>query len=257
LNRAAPQFLTVAEPGDPRDIALIRSEGRGPAVIWLGGFRSDMRATKAEALAAWAAGQGRSFVRFDYSGHGESGGDFADGTISRWLADSLAVIVAEGGDAPILVGSSMGGWLALLAALRLKAAGQPAGGLVLIAPAVDFARELMWAQFPDEVKAQIMETGQWMRPSAYSPEPYPITRALIEDGDAHRLFGAPILPGCPVTILQGMQDPDVPWGHAMTLVEHLPADDVTVTLIKDGDHRLSRDQDIALLIRAVEAMLTV
>jgi pimeloyl-ACP methyl ester carboxylesterase len=151
----------------------------------------------------------------------------------------------------------MGGWLALLAALRLKAAGQPAGGLVLIAPAVDFARELMWAQFPDEVKAQIMETGQWMRPSAYSPEPYPITRALIEDGDSHRLFGAPILPGCPVTILQGMQDPDVPWGHAMTLVEHLPADDVTVTLIKDGDHRLSRDQDIALLIRAVEAMLSV
>lgn len=226
-----------------------------PTVIWLGGFRSDMRATKAEALANWASGQDRRFVRFDYTGHGESEGDFALATISVWLADALAVIAAHGGKAPVLVGSSMGGWLALLAARALKASGHGLGGLVLVAPAVDFTEELMWAHLPDDIRQAIIRTGQWLRPSAYAPEPYPITRALIEDGRHHLLFGAPIEPGCPVAILQGMQDPDVPWQHAMKLVEHLPADRVSLTLVKDGDHRLARDQDIALLIRAVTAML--
>jgi pimeloyl-ACP methyl ester carboxylesterase len=219
MDKATPDFITRDDAPGERRLAVIASKGaRSPAIIWLGGFRSDMRATKAEALAGWADRDGRRFVRFDYTGHGESEGDFSRSTISVWLADAMAVIAAEGGNAPILVGSSMGGWLALLA-------------------------------------ARIMQGGQWLRSSVYASEPYPITRALIEDGRHHLLFGLPIEPGCPVTILQGMQDPDVPWQHAMKLVEHLPADQVTLTLIKDGDHRLSRDQDIDLLIRAITALL--
>lgn len=224
-------------------------------MIWLGGFRSDMLATKADALAAWATEAGRAFLRFDYTGHGLSQGRFEDATISVWLADTLAMIASHGGARPILVGSSMGGWLALLAARAMQATGGDApGGLVLIAPAVDFTHELMWEQFPEAVRREIGDTGLWLRHSAYSPEPYPITRALIEDGRTHALFGAPIKPGCPVAILQGMADPDVPWNHAVKLVEHMPADDVTLTLIKDGDHRLSRPQDIAMLRSAVSRM---
>lgn len=251
MNALVPQFLRRDDQPSIRDLAYLKQNGAGPAIVWLGGFRSDMRATKAEALAAWADEHGRAFLRFDYTGHGESEGRFEDATISVWLADALGIIAAEGGPSPVLVGSSMGGWLALLAARSLKANGKAASGLVLIAPAVDFTEELMWAQFPEDVREEISRKGQWLRPSAYSPEPYPITRALIEDGRTHRLFGQPIEPGCPVTILQGMADPDVPWQHAMKLIEHLPSDDVTLTLIKDGDHRLSRDSDIALLIRAV------
>lgn len=256
MDKSTPDFITREDAPGERRLAVIAGAGaQSPAIIWLGGFRSDMRATKAEALARWAEREGRRFVRFDYTAHGESEGDFARSTISVWLADVLAVIAAHGGAAPLLVGSSMGGWLALLAARALKARGQTAAGLVLIAPAVDFTEELMWSRFPADVQAAIMQTGQWLRPSIYAPEPYPITLALIEDGRRHLLFGAPIEPGCPVTILQGMQDPDVPWQHAMKLVEHLPADQVTLTLIKDGDHRLSRDQDIDLLIKAVAALL--
>jgi pimeloyl-ACP methyl ester carboxylesterase len=250
-----PQFLLRQDAPQPRKLALIKQAGRGPAIIWLGGFRSDMLATKADALARWCQDEGHSLLRFDYTGHGLSGGSFADATISVWLEDTLAMIEAEGGPAPILVGSSMGGWLALLAARVLKARSAPLSGLVLIAPAVDFTEELMWRSMSDEARNEVMTRGQWLRASAYSAEPYPITRALIEDGRHHLMFGAPIEPGCPVTILQGMIDPDVPWQHAMTLMEHLPADDVTLTLIKDGDHRLSRDSDIALLIRTVATMV--
>jgi pimeloyl-ACP methyl ester carboxylesterase len=252
----APQFLDRDDQPGKRRLACLATQGAGPTVVWLGGFRSDMRATKAQALAGWAAAEGRSFLRFDYTGHGESGGRFEEATISVWLADVLAVLAAYGGDSPVLVGSSMGGWLALLAARALKADGPPLGGLVLIAPAVDFTEDLMWASFPEDVRQTILRDGQWLRPSAYSPEPYPITRALIEDGRRHLLFGKPITPGCPVAILQGMDDPDVPWPHAMKLIEHLPADDVTLSLVKDGDHRLSRPQDIALLLRTVAAMGT-
>ncbi|MCX7325442.1 MAG: alpha/beta hydrolase [Hyphomicrobiales bacterium] len=256
MDKATPDFITRENAPGERRLAVIAGKGaRSPAIIWLGGFRSDMRATKAEALARWAERENRRFVRFDYTAHGESEGDFSTSTISVWLADAMAVIAAHGAHAPLLVGSSMGGWLALLAAKAMRARGQAAGGLVLIAPAVDFTEELMWSRFPADVQAAIMQGGQWLRPSIYAPEPYPITRALIEDGRRHLLFGAPIEPGCPVTILQGMQDPDVPWQHAMKLVEHLPADQVTLTLIKDGDHRLSRDQDIELLITAVTALL--
>lgn len=258
MNNLRPQFLARHDAPGPRKLAYLKQQGQGPAqgpaIVWLGGFRSDMLATKAEALAAWGASCSRATLRFDYTGHGFSEGRFEDATISVWLADTLALVDAEAGPGPVLVGSSMGGWLALLAARALKQRGTPVSGLVLIAPAVDFTEELMWATMPDAVRTEIMMTGRWLRPSAYSPEPYPITRALIEDGRKHRLFGGPIEPGCPVAILQGMADPDVPWQHAMKLVEHLPADDVTLTLIKDGDHRLSRDSDIALLIRAVASI---
>jgi pimeloyl-ACP methyl ester carboxylesterase len=249
-----PRFLERHDAPGSRRLAFDLIGGDGQVVIWLGGFRSDMLATKAEALAGWARARRRSFLRFDYTGHGLSEGRFEDATISVWLADTLAMIAAHGGLRPILVGSSMGGWLALLAARQMRAASAPAGGLVLIAPAVDFTHDLMWEQFPDAVRHEIETSGRWLRASAYSPEPYPITRALIEDGRGHAMFGAPIIPGCPVTILQGMADPDVPWSHAIKLVEHLPADDVTLTLIKDGDHRLSRPQDIALLLKAVDQM---
>lgn len=248
-----PQFLDVRDGERERRLAMVLTPGDSPAIVWLGGFRSDMRATKAEALARWGDQNRRRVVRFDYSGHGESEGRFEDGTISAWLTDALAVIRAEAGPAPVLVGSSMGGWIALLAARTLRRARDPhaPSALVLIAPAVDFTQRLMWERLPPEVKAEIETTGQWLRPSAYSPEPYPITRRLIEDGRRHLLLDGPVEPGCPVTILQGMRDPDVPWEHAMELVERLPADSVTLSLVRDGDHRLSREEDIALLLDAV------
>ncbi len=254
MTAGDPQFLDVGSALDSRRIAYRRREGRGPTVVWLGGFRSDMLATKAAALDAWAERNGRAFLRFDYSGHGESGGRFEDGTISRWTEDALAVLDARVADAPILVGSSMGGWIALLVAReRARRGPAPPAGLVLIAPAVDFTERLMWEHFPEPVREEIRETGVFLRPSAYG-DPYPITRGLIEDGRNNLLFGAPILPGCPVHILQGMQDPDVPWRHAMTLLEHLPGDETAITLIKDGDHRLSRDEDLVRLIAAVEGI---
>ncbi len=246
--------MHIEAGAERRRIAVLRREGSGPTIVWLGGFKSDMRATKANALDSWAERSGRAFLRFDYSGHGESSGDFADGTIGAWREDALAAIDAFAGERPVLVGSSMGGWIALLIALDMKRREAPASGMVLIAPAADFTEALMWPQLPPEAKRDIEEKGVWMRPSQYSPEPYPITRRLFEEGRSHLLLDKPIEPGCPVHILQGMQDPDVPWSHAMTLMEHLPADAATLTLIKDGDHRLSREQDLAMLVRAVEGI---
>ncbi|HYF54482.1 MAG TPA: alpha/beta hydrolase [Salinarimonas sp.] len=239
-----------------RAIAVLEREGAGPPVVWCGGFRSDMRATKATALDEWAATRGRHLVRFDYAGHGESGGDFEACTISTWLEDALTVLERLVPEPPVLVGSSMGGWIALLAtrALRERAPERAPRGLVLVAPAPDFTERLMWAAFPEDIRRAILETGRYLRPSLYDERPYPITRALIEDGRRHLLLDGPIATGCPVHILQGMQDPDVPWEHAMTLLEHLPGEDVAMTLVKDGDHRLSRPEDIERLVRAVEAI---
>jgi len=250
------QFLVCETPAGPVRIAVQARAGAAPAIVWLGGFMSDMTSTKAAALDVLAERTGRASVRFDYSGHGVSEGRFEDGTIGAWLDQSLAVIERFAGPAPVLVGSSMGGWIALLATLRLRASGSPhhPAGLVLIAPAVDFTEALMWAAFPPAIRDEVMSTGRWLRPSQYSETPYPITRGLIEDGRRHLLFGTPFHLGCPVHILQGGQDPDVPQAHALRLVEHLPQDPVTVTLIPDGDHRLSRDEDIARLVAIVEAM---
>ena len=235
-----------------------KGDSNSPGLFWLGGFKSDMKGTKAVALDNWAEAEGRACLRFDYSGHGESGGDFKDGTIGQWLEESLAVYAQFAKGPQVVIGSSMGGWLALLLAQRLrkqKGAAKDASkiaGMVLIAPAVDFTEELMWKNFSDDVKAEIEQKGFWLRPSAYGEEPYPITKKLIEDGRKHLLLGGLIETGCPIHILQGVQDPDVPLRHAEGLVTRFARDDVVMTLIKDGDHRLSRPEDIERLLSAVK-----
>jgi pimeloyl-ACP methyl ester carboxylesterase len=248
-----PAFIEVGQAGDMRRIAVRARAGGSPGLLWLGGFKSDMQGTKALALDAWAATQDRACVRFDYSGHGESGGDFADGTIGRWLEESVAVFERFCAGPQVLIGSSMGGWMALLLAREIGR--RPAGratlaGLVLIAPAPDFTEELMWKGFSPKIRQTIENKGVWMRPSEYG-DPYPITRKLIEEGRNHLLLGNAIEVGCPVRILQGAKDPDVPWRHAFALAHRLPADDVVLTMIQDGDHRLSRPQDLARMIAAV------
>ena len=250
-----PAFIEVGKDNAMRAIAVRARAGQVPGLFWLGGFNSDMAGTKALALDAWAAEHGRACVRFDYSGHGESGGSFADGTIGRWLAESVTVFQQFCRGPQVVIGSSMGGWIALLLAREIAKHGAgdaPLAGLVLIAPAPDFTEELMWKGFSPEIREEIETKGVWLRPSPYGDgTPYPITRALIEEGRNHLLLGNSIDVGCPVRILQGARDPDVPWKHALALAHRLPADDVVLTMIQDGDHRLSRPQDIARLIAAV------
>jgi len=258
MSEARLTSVTIESPPPKRTIAVRAREGKsnnkGAGLFWLGGFKSDMKGTKATALDGWAEAQGRACVRFDYSGHGESGGDFNDGTIGAWLEESIEVYRRFVQGPQVVVGSSMGGWLALLLAQRLRKSkgGSPIAGMVLIAPAVDFTEELMWKQFSAATKREIENKGAWMRPSQYSEAPYPITKRLIEEGRKHLLLGGMIETGCPVHILQGVQDPDVPWRHAQELVSHFARDDVVLTLIKDGDHRLSRPEDIERLIAAVK-----
>jgi len=246
------ETLRVGEGTSGRDIAVLRRTGATPGIFWLGGFASDMRGSKAEALDAFAARSGRGFTRFDYSGHGASGGAFADGTISRWLEEARAVFATTEGP-QVVVGSSMGGWLALLLAEALRAERRIAG-LVLIAPAVDMTRALMFDQMSRKEKKQLAEEGAVAMPSDYSAAGYTITRTLVEDGDRH-LFGARLIEtGCPVHILQGVEDTDVPWQHATALVSRLASDDVVLTLVKDGDHRLSRPEDLERMTAAVEGV---
>jgi pimeloyl-ACP methyl ester carboxylesterase len=256
MNDNSLKFLHIGDGAARRGIAVRAQAGAAPGLFWLGGYKSDMKGTKAEALADWAAQAGRACVRFDYSGHGESEGAFTDGTIGRWLADSLAVFEACCAGPQILIGSSMGGWLALLLTRALKRRGHEGSasiaGMVLIAPAVDFTEELMWKRFSPEIKHELDATGVWARPSQYSAEPYLVTRQLIEEGRKHLLLGGLIETGCPVRILQGVEDPDVPWQHAVELTSRLASDDVVLTLVKDGDHRLSRPEDIERLIAAVK-----
>ena len=248
-----PAFIEIGKGDAARRVAVRARAGGSPGLFWLGGFKSDMQGTKAIALDAWAAERHRACVRFDYSGHGESGGDFIDGTIGRWLEESVAVFEQFCTGPQVVIGSSMGGWMALLLARELarrQAARAALAGLVLIAPAPDFTEELMWKGVSPEVRQEIETKGVWLRPSQYD-EPYPITHRLIEEGRQHLLLGSAIEVGCPVRILQGAQDPDVPWRHAFALAHRLPADDVVLTVIQDGDHRLSRPQDIARIIAAV------
>jgi pimeloyl-ACP methyl ester carboxylesterase len=260
MNDNGLKFLHIGNGAGSRKIAVGTQDGAPPGLFWMGGYKSDMKGTKAQALADWAAKAGRACVRYDYSGHGESGGVFTDGTIGCWLQDSLAVFDACCHGPQILVGSSMGGWLALLLVRELKRrrAATPAqslsatvAGLVMIAPAVDFTEELMWKRFTPEIKRELEESGVWQRPSQYSEEPYLVTRQLIEEGRNHLLLGGMIETGCPVRILQGVEDPDVPWRHAIELTSRLASDDVVLTLVKDGDHRLSRPEDIERMIGAV------
>jgi len=213
-----------------------------------------MSGSKVLSLEAWAAERSIPFLAFDYSGHGLSEGEFAAGTISGWRTDCLSVLdQLTGTDEPLIfVGSSMGGWMALLTAIALK---QRVAGLVLIAPAPDFTEKLMWAGFDETIKREISEEGMWMRPSDYG-DPYPITRDLIEDGRKWQIMDAPIDLTCPIRILQGVLDDAVPWEHSMKLVELLASEQVVYQLIKDGDHRLSRDEDIARLLGVVDELMS-
>lgn len=253
METTAPHFLDhdgVLLAHRSSSASPAHADPRHASVVWLGGFHSDMLGEKATVLHHALAATGRGFTRFDYLGHGESGGSFADGTISRWRADALAIIDQLTQGPLVLVGSSMGGWMALLAALarpeRVKA-------LVLLAPAPDFTDKLMWATFDDSQKRQIMEQGFWTRPSPYDPAGYPITKMLIEEGRDWNILDSEIPLDIPVRILHGGLDTDVPWTHSLDLADKLRTRDVVWSLIKDGDHRLSRPQDIQRMIATVLA----
>jgi pimeloyl-ACP methyl ester carboxylesterase len=245
----APDFLTR---DDGERIAYRRLPGKAPGVVFLGGFMSDMTGTKAMALEGFCRARGQAFLRFDYFGHGVSSGSFRDATISRWRGDALDVIDRLTEGPQVLVGSSMGGWMMLLAAIarpaRVKA-------LVGIAPAPDFTEDLMWPSFSPEQQAKLLEQGEITVPSAYDPRGYVVTRRMIEDGRQHLLLGDKLPIECPVRLLHGMRDPDVPWNVSLRLAEALASADVNVTLVKDGDHRLSTDENLALLRRTVEPLL--
>ena len=249
-----PAFLetTRLENGASMRLAYHTRPGKSPTFLWAGGFRSDMNGTKAMALEAALTKDGFGFCRFDYSGHGESEGRFEDGTISQWLADLKTIVTTVIAGPVILIGSSMGGWLSLRLAETLrqeKDADSPVQAMLLIAPAPDFTQDLMWERFSDEIKASIETDGVYLQSSEYDPEPTPITKRLIEDGRNHLMLNRPLRFGCPVHIVQGMADPDVPYGHVLRLVDHMAEDEVRLTLVKDGDHRLSREQDLKLLCR--------
>jgi len=258
MNRKSDelQFLDVGEGAAGRRIAFVRRLGIGAGLVWLGGFRSDMMSTKAAAIDVYCAAAGRPLLRFDYSGHGASGGDFLDGTLTRWIEETLALIHNQSEGPQILVGSSMGGHLALLVARALHAERRTdrLKGMVLIAPAVDFTEKLMWARLPPEARRSILQEGVWRMPSAYSEQPYPITRALIDDGRRLQLLDDTIRAYCPVHILQGQRDPDVPFEHMLAVSAKIALDPVAITLVPDGDHRLSRPQDLAALIAAIESV---
>ncbi|HET7716550.1 MAG TPA: alpha/beta hydrolase [Bauldia sp.] len=257
MGGIATGTVLVGQGAEARPIAVLTRSGDGPGLFWLGGFASDMRGTKAEAIDAYAARTGRAFTRFDYSGHGASGGTLAEGTISRWLEEARAVFDRTEGP-QIIVGSSMGGWLSLLLTEAHRAAvgaeQSRIAGLVLIAPAVDMTKVLLFDQMTRKQKKQLRDEGRVAMPSDYAAEGYVITRALIEDGERYVFGDRLIEAGCPVHILQGIEDTDVPWRHATALVSRLASDDVVLTLVKDGDHRLSRPEDLDRLIAAIEGV---
>ena len=237
---------------DGNYVAYARTPGKSPTVVFLGGFRSDMTGTKAVALEAWAETSGHAFLRFDYLGHGESSGRFEDGTIGRWKEDALAAIDSLTDGKLVLVGSSMGGWLSLLAA---QARPERLAGLVLIAAAPDFTERMLLGGLSPEDRAILQRDGRLERPSQYSPEPSVFTWKLIEEGRNHLLLDKPLALPCPVRLLHGQSDPDVPWEYSLQIARHLDAPEVISTFVKGGDHRLSTPADIARLIATVEELV--
>lgn len=233
---------------DGISLAYARREGKGPTLIFLPGYMSDMTGGKALALDSWAAREGRAFLRFDYAGCGASGGRFEDQTLTGWLSDVLAVIDTLTHGPVVLIGSSMGGWLMLLAALARP---ERIAGLIGIAAAPDFTD---WG-YSQEQKIEILSSGRLEQASAYGPEPTIVTKPFWQSGERHRLLHGPIAIGCPVRLLHGQHDADVPWHHSTHLASLLRSDDVQLVLVKDGDHRLSREQDIALLLQTTESLL--
>lgn len=259
MDAAEPQFVVVGHGADCRRIACLlepRVAGKGPGLVWLPGFKSEMTSTKASSLAAWAKSEGVSMTRFDYSGHGQSPGRVEDGTIGRWLEEARQVVLSHTSGDIILVGSSMGGYLALLVVKSLMHERpdelQRVRALVLIAPAWDMTERLMKPRLSANAIREIEENGIWLRPSRYGDGPYPITRQLLEEGSQHLIGNAPFNPGRPVHVLHGLQDPDVPWEHTLDLVAHLDGDWTRVIAVPDGDHRLSRSEDIALMLSTIE-----
>jgi pimeloyl-ACP methyl ester carboxylesterase len=253
-DSGATRFLELPDGGRlayARRIATDRTRDCA-GILFLPGFRSDMTGTKATFLDQFCAAHGLGCVRFDYSGHGQSSGRFEDGTIGRWTADAIAIIdrVAEG--RLILVGSSMGGWIMLLAALARP---DRIAALVGVASAPDFTEALIWDRLTDPERDRLLQEGRLEMPSDYSEEPSMITRVLIEEGRRHLLLSAPIGIRCPVRLLHGMADPDVPYRLSLDLAERIAGQDVRVTLIKNGDHRLSRADDLALLGATIEELV--
>jgi pimeloyl-ACP methyl ester carboxylesterase len=251
LKEAGMERVGRMDRGDGIELAWSMLEWKGPCVVFLPGFNSDMAGSKATALRDWCAREGRAMLRLDYSGHGVSGGAFRDGSIGRWMSDALLLIDRLVAGQMLLVGSSMGGWIGLLIGLRRK---EKVVGLVGIAAAPDFTELLMWNGMTEAEQRALMASGMREVPSQYG-DPYVITRGLIEDGRTHLVLGGAIALACPIRLLQGQLDEDVPWAHALMLAERVDSTDVQVTLIKDGDHRLSRESDIALLCRTVAALL--
>jgi pimeloyl-ACP methyl ester carboxylesterase len=246
-----------------RRIAYLRQSAMrssGPGILWLSGFKSAMTSTKADALAGWARRHGVGCLRFDYSGHGQSPGAFEDGTISRWLEEARAAFCRLSRGPQIVVGSSMGGYLALLLLRDLLARAprqaQRLRGLVLIAPAWDMT-ELLWRGMPRDARAELTSKGVYQRPSRYDDGPYPITRALIADGRRHLLWHTPFDPGRPVHILHGRADAEVPFAHSRTLLRRLAGARARLIPVAGGDHRLSRPEDLALLRATVGGLVGV
>jgi pimeloyl-ACP methyl ester carboxylesterase len=237
---------------DGATIAYHRRTGKTPGVIFLGGFMSDMTGTKARRLDAFCAARGQAYLRFDYFGHGASSGDFARATVGRWKADALLALDRLTEGPQILVGSSLGGWLMLLAALARPAR---VAGLIGIAAAPDATEDLMWPRLSEAQREAILRDGEVRLPSAYDPAGYLYTRTLIEEGRRHLVMRAPIPLACPVRLLHGQGDPDVPWRTSLALAERLESRDVQVILLKDGDHRLSTDPDLVLLERTLETLV--
>lgn len=237
---------------DGNSVAYAKTEGRAPTVVFLGGFRSDMTGTKAMALEARARKRGQAYLRFDYLGHGQSSGRFEDGTIGRWLDDSLAAIDQLTAGPLVLVGSSMGGWLSLLAA---QARAERLAGLVLIAAAPDFTERMLLKGLSAEERERLRREGRLERASQYSSEPSVFTWKLIEEGRHHLLLDKPLRLPCPVRLLHGQSDPDVPWEYSLQIAQHLDAPEVVTTFIKGGDHRLSTPADIARLVSMVQELV--
>ncbi len=260
MTEAEPQFLRVRSGGLERRIAYIAdSSGAAPGVMWLSGLKSEMISTKASVLAAWAAERGHPCTRFDYSGHGQSSGRFEDGTVGAWLEEAVAVFREVARGSQVLVGSSMGGYIALLLLRTLMrdypAEAERVKALLLIAPAWDMTERLMWRRLPETARTDIMKKGVYMRPSKYGDGDYAITRHMIEDGRKHLIGDAVFDPGRPIHVLHGKLDPDVPWEHTQDLIAHLSGNRVTVTWVPDGEHRLSRPEDLALMTGALDDLV--
>ena len=257
MDQQEPHFLEIGQ-GVRRRIAYRFDAGtseESPAIVWLSGFLSDMASTKVAYLSNWAAANGYAMLRFDYSGHGLSGGDIEQASVGDWLEEARTMLTLVGQRPIVLVGSSLGGWISLLLARALARSGDtPLKGLVLIAPAWDMTEKLMWEKMSEDARNAVLSRGVFYAPSDYD-DPYPITKILIEEGRNHLLADGEIAVNAPVRILQGMRDEDVPWEHARALVDLLATDDVDLTLVKAAGHRLSEPADLERLSRTIAALI--